>query len=80
VAALVTYAEFIAPICLVIGFATRFAALVLLAMTLLLQVYVAPGLWWSHHVYYVCLLLILIALGPGAISIDAWLRRLSERN
>jgi len=75
---LVTYAEFIAPICLLIGFATRFAALTLLAMTILLQIYVAPALWWSHHVYWICLLLILVARGPGAASIDALLRYLYE--
>jgi uncharacterized membrane protein YphA (DoxX/SURF4 family) len=76
---LVAYAELIAPICLLIGFGTRFAALVLLALTMLLQIYVAPGLWWSHHVYWVCLLLILIALGAGTVSIDALLRYLYQR-
>src|SRR4051812_10224309 len=40
-----TYAEFLLPICLVIGFATRFSAFGLLVMTLLLQLYVAPQLW-----------------------------------
>jgi putative oxidoreductase len=76
---LVTYAEFVTPICLVIGFGTRFAAFALLAITVLLQVYVAPVLWWSHHVYWVCLLPVLIALGPGAASIDALLRYLYKR-
>jgi putative oxidoreductase len=76
---LVTYAEFVTPICLVIGFGTRFAAFALLAITMLLQVYVAPALWWSHHVYWVCLLLVLVALGPGAASIDALLRYLYKR-
>jgi uncharacterized membrane protein YphA (DoxX/SURF4 family) len=46
---------------------------------MLLQVYVAPALWWSHHVYWVCLLLVLVALGPGAASIDALLRYLYKR-
>jgi putative oxidoreductase len=75
----VTYAEFVAPICLVMGFATRFAAVALFMLAMLLQLYVAPGLWWSHHVYWVCLLLVLIALGPGTISIDALLRWVYER-
>jgi putative oxidoreductase len=79
VAYVVTYVEFIAPICLFIGFGTRFAAFGLLALTMLLQIYVAPDLWWSHHVYWVCLLLTLIALGPGSVSIDALLRYLYER-
>jgi putative oxidoreductase len=76
---MVTYAEFVGPICLIIGFATRFAALALLVLTMLLQLYVAPGLWWSHHVYWVCLLLVLVSRGPGAISIDALLRWLYRR-
>ena len=40
---LFTYAEFVLPICLVLGFATRLSALALLAMTILIQVYVVPG-------------------------------------
>ena len=38
---LFTYAEFVLPICLVLGFATRLSALALLVMTVLIQVYVA---------------------------------------
>ena len=73
------YAEFVLPICLVLGFATRFAALGLLLMTLLLQVYVSPQLWWSSHVYWICILAVLVSLGPGAISFDALLRYLYRR-
>jgi putative oxidoreductase len=68
------YAEFVLPICLVLGFATRFAALGLLVMTLLLQVYVLPAMWWSAHVYWVSILAVLVCVGPGAISIDALIR------
>jgi putative oxidoreductase len=67
-ATLFTYAEFVLPICLVLGFATRFAALGLFAMTMLLQVYVAPGMWWPAHVYWVAILLVLVTVGPGAVS------------
>ncbi len=73
-AVLFTYAEFVLPICLMLGFATRLAALALLAMTVLLQVYVAPAMWWPAHVYWVAILLVLITVGPGAISIDALIR------
>ena len=76
---LFTYAEFVLPICLVLGFATRFAALGLLAMTALMQVYVTPGLWWTTHVYWVSILMVLMSVGPGAISIDAGIRYLYER-
>jgi putative oxidoreductase len=73
-ATLFTYAEFVLPICLALGFATRFAAFGLLVMTVLLQVYVAPGMWWPAHVYWAAILLVLITVGPGAISIDALIR------
>jgi putative oxidoreductase len=73
-ATLFTYAEFVLPICLVLGFATRFAALLLLGMTLLLQFYVLPAMWWPEHVYWVSILAVLICAGPGAISIDALIR------
>ncbi len=69
-----SYAEFALPICLLLGFATRFAALGLLGMTALLQIYVMPGMWWAAHVYWVAILLVLIVRGPGAFSIDAVIR------
>jgi putative oxidoreductase len=78
-AAVFAYAEFVLPICLVIGFATRFAALGLLALTVLLQLYVMPGMWWAAHVYWGAILLVLISLGPGVISIDALFRYLYRR-
>ena len=74
-----SYAEFVLPICLVLGFATRFAALALLLMTLMVQVYVSPQLWWPSHVYWICILSVLLTLGPGAISFDALLRHLYRR-
>ena len=67
------------PICLLLGFATRFAALTLLLMTLLVQVYVSPQLWWSSHVYWICILSVPLSLGPGAISFDALLQYLYRR-
>jgi putative oxidoreductase len=77
---LFSYAEFALPICLLLGFATRFAALGLLALTMLLQVYVAPAMWWSLHVYWVSILMVLVLCGPGAISIDALIRTIYRRD
>jgi uncharacterized membrane protein YphA (DoxX/SURF4 family) len=77
---LFTYAAFVLPICLVLGFATRLAALGLLVVTMLLQVYVMPALWWSAHVYWVSILLVLTSVGPGAISIDALIRAIYRRD
>ena len=76
---LFTYAEFVLPICLVLGFATRFAALGLLIMTVLLQVYVLPAMWWPAHVYWASILLVLMSVGPGAVSIDAIIRYVYSR-
>jgi putative oxidoreductase len=77
---LFSYAEFVLPICLLLGFATRFAAAGLLALTMLLQIYVAPGMWWSLHVYWVSILTVLVLSGPGAISIDALIRTIHRRD
>ena len=77
---LFSYAEFVLPICLLLGFATRFAAAGLLALTMLLQIYVAPAMWWSLHVYWLSILLVLVLFGPGAISIDALIRTIYRRD
>jgi len=71
---LFTYAEFVLPICLVLGFATRLSAVALLIMTVLVQVYVAPEALWTTHVYVFAILLVLMSVGPGAISLDALIR------
>jgi putative oxidoreductase len=76
---LLAYAEFVLPICLVIGFATRFAALAPVIITMLIALLAAPALWWPVHVYWIAILLPLISLGPGAVSIDALLRTLYRR-
>jgi putative oxidoreductase len=77
---LFSYAEFVLPICLLLGFATRFAAAGLVALTMLLQIYVAPAMWWPLHVYWVSILLVLVLFGPGAISIDASIRTIYRRD
>ncbi len=76
---LFTYAEFVLPICLVLGFGTRLAALALLGMTVLLQLYVMPGMLWVAHIYWAAMLLVLMTVGPGAISIDALIRAVYRR-
>jgi len=66
------FAEFLLPIYLVIGVGTRIVALVLLIMTIVLQIYIAPEALWTTHVYWLAILLTLMAGGAGAISLD-WL-------
>ncbi|MPZ37023.1 MAG: DoxX family membrane protein [Rhizobiales bacterium] len=76
---LFTYAEFALPVCLMLGFATRLSALALLIMTVLIQVYVAPEALWSAHIYLFAILMVLMSVGPGAISLDALIRHVSQR-
>ena len=70
---LATYAEHLFPILLVLGFFTRFAALSLLLMTLVIQVFVYPDAWWATHILWVALAAILVSRGGGLFSLDALL-------
>lgn len=73
-APLAALAEHVFPVLLLIGLATRFSALALLGMTLVIQVFVYPDAYATHGTW-AALLLYLIARGPGALSIDHWLAR-----
>jgi putative oxidoreductase len=66
--------EHLFPILLVIGLATRFAALALLFMTAVIEIFVYPGAWPIHGVWATCFLL-LIARGAGACSLDHLIAR-----
>lgn len=66
------FAEHLFPILLLVGLATRFSALALLGMTLVIQVFVYPGAYPTHGVW-AAVLLYLIAQGPGALSLDRWI-------
>jgi putative oxidoreductase len=57
------------PVLLVLGLATRYSALALLAMTAVIQIFVFPDAWPTHGTWAACFL-ILIARGPGAVSLD----------
>ena len=74
VAYLVGSAEIFLPILLVLGLATRFAALGLLAMTAVIQL-VLPDGWANFHLPWAGLALAIIALGPGRLSLDAIIAR-----
>lgn len=64
-----TYSEHLFPILLVLGLFTRPAALALLGMTAVIEVFVYPDAW-PTHLSWAGLLLPLIAAGPGAWSLD----------
>jgi putative oxidoreductase len=72
---LATYAEHLFPILLVIGLFTRLSALALLGMTMVIQIFVYPEAWWSVHMIWVALALVLIVRGGGKLSLDAALTR-----
>ncbi len=67
-------AEHALPVLLLLGLATRFSALGLLGMTLVIQVLVYPGAYPTHGVW-ATVLLYLIAKGPGVVSVDYLLAR-----
>jgi putative oxidoreductase len=63
------FAEHFFPLLLVIGFASRFAALALLGMTAVIEIFVYPDAWPLHGVWATCFLIV-IARGAGVFSLD----------
>ena len=71
---------------MIVNFSTKFdrltmfgePALALLGMTLVIEIFVYPGAWPTHGTWAACLLVV-VARGPGLISLDhfvaRWLRR-----
>lgn len=71
---LAAFAEHFFPLLLVIGLASRLSALALLGMTAVIQIFVYPGAWPTHGVWAACFLIV-IARGPGLVSLDALIAR-----
>jgi putative oxidoreductase len=61
--------ELTTPVLLVLGLFTRAAALVLLAMTAVIEIFVYP-LAWPTHIQWAAMLLVLLCRGPGKLSLD----------
>ena len=78
-APMATYAEHAFPILLVLGLATRFSALSLLLMTLVIQFFVYPAAWWATHILWVALAAVLISRGAGVFSLDAIIGKMRAR-
>jgi putative oxidoreductase len=70
---LAAFAEHVFPVLLWIGLASRFAALGLLAMTAVIQIFVYPSAYVEHGLWATALAMIAI-LGPGKISLDHIIR------
>lgn len=78
-APMAAFGEHLFPILILLGLATRFSSLALLIMTMTIQIFVYPDAYPTHGVW-AAVLLVLIARGPGVVSIDHWLaKRYSAR-
>jgi len=73
-ATLAALGEHALPVLLLLGLATRLSATGLLVMTAVIQLLVYPGAWPTHGTW-AALLLMLVAQGPGALSLDHLLAR-----
>jgi len=66
------------PPLLVLGFATRFAAMALFGMTLVIEIFVFPEAW-PTHIQWAAMLLVLMGRGAGSLSLDALIQRWLKR-
>ncbi|HKT95637.1 MAG TPA: DoxX family protein [Paraburkholderia sp.] len=66
--------ELSTPVLLVLGLGVRPAALVLLGMTSVIEIFVYPQAW-PTHIQWAAMLLVLLCRGAGALSLDHLIRR-----
>ncbi|MBS0326928.1 MAG: DoxX family protein [Proteobacteria bacterium] len=66
--------ELSTPVLLVLGLLTRPAALALLGMTSVIEIFVYPQAW-PTHIQWAAMILVLLCRGAGTFSLDHWLRR-----
>jgi putative oxidoreductase len=71
--------EVTTPILLVLGLLTRPAALLLLGMTAVIEIFVYPQAW-PTHIQWAAMLLVLLCRGAGAFSLDAVIERFRVRS
>ena len=74
-AVLANAAEHVLPALLLAGLFTRGAALGLLGMTMVIQLFVYPDAWWPEHSLWAALAVVLVLRGGGLLSLDAVLTR-----
>ncbi|KVD85850.1 DoxX family protein [Burkholderia ubonensis] len=67
------------PVLLMLGIGTRPAALVLLGMTSVIEIFVYP-LAWPTHIQWVAMLLVLLCRGAGRLSLDHMISRRWSRS
>jgi len=73
----VACAEVLLSALLVLGLATRLAALGLLAMTIVIQLTVPDG--WPIHLTWAAMALGIVTWGAGRLSVDWWLGARAEK-
>ncbi|MEM6267085.1 MAG: DoxX family protein [Pseudomonadota bacterium] len=75
-----TYAEFAFPLLLFVGLFTRFSALALMIMTLVIQFFVFPTAdhFWGWAITPIALALVLISRGGGLFGLDRVFDRVLE--
>jgi len=71
--------EITTPVLLVLGLLTRVAALVLLGMTAVIEIFVYPQAW-PTHIQWAAMLLVLLCRGAGNFSLDALIQRIWTRS
>jgi len=74
-----TYAEFLFPLLLFVGLFTRFSAVALMVMALVIQLFVFPTSdhFWGWAITPIALALVLISRGGGLFGLDRVLERFS---
>lgn len=74
---LATYAEFLFPILLFVGLFTRFSALALMIMALVIQLFVFPDAahFFGWAITVIALAAVIVSRGAGVLSLDALLAR-----
>ena len=72
---LATGVEIAMPALILAGLLTRLATLPLIGMALFIQIFVYPTSW-PDHLIWIALLTLLLARGPGIVSLDALALRL----
>ena len=68
-AVMATTAEHLLPALMIAGLFTRFAALGLIGMTAVIEIFVYPDAWITHGLW-ASALFALVVLGPGRFSLD----------
>ncbi len=70
--------ELVTPPLLILGLATRFAALALFGMTLVIEIFVYPEAW-PTHIQWAAMMLVLMGRGAGLLSLDALIKSWATR-